>query len=317
MVAFAKDLDIFRECRDARISPWSCPPVLFIVMGILNIVAMLASYLLASRYVEEPELAALVVISVSGGIFVLGNFIIHGFRQIAEANRIKTEFIAIVSHQLRSPLSVFKWTLDAIARDDPSAPSTSEEQSYRSILAENTEKMIQLVNMLLDVSRIEAGRFSVKREAVSLAVLTAELLRSFEPYARAAEITLTSYTTGEAIPAVLGDREKVKMVIQNLVDNAIRYSKPGDRVSVRLLPGGAGSVEWQVEDQGIGIPLAERNLIFQKFYRTSLARRHQTDGTGIGLYIARAVIEALGGEIGFRSEVGKGSTFWFRLPVSR
>lgn len=309
-------LNVVAECRAAKLGFWSCPPFLFVVMGVVDMAGILTSYLFANRYVEEPEAAALVVLAVAIVIFIIGNFVIHGFNRIAEANRIKSEFIAIVSHQLRSPLAVFKWTLDALATGSSSA-RVGDQISYHRILSENTEKMIQLVNILLDVSRIEAGRFRVAREPLSLETLTAELLRSFEPYAAASRISLALRTTGEAVAPVVGDRERLKMVIQNLVDNAVRYSPAGGAVTVRTLPGGAGTVEWQVEDQGIGIPREEQQFIFQKFYRTGLARRQQTEGTGIGLYISKAVIEALGGEIGFRSEAGKGSTFWFRLPVYR
>ena len=316
MREFLQHLNVVAECRAAKLGFWSCPPFLFVVMGVVDMVGILTSYLFANRYVEEPEAAALVVLAVAIVIFIIGNFVIHGFNRIAEANRIKSEFIAIVSHQLRSPLAVFKWTLDALATGSASARA-GDHISYQRILSENTEKMIQLVNILLDVSRIEAGRFTVGREPLSLQALTADLLRSFEPYAAANRISLAYRTTGEAVPPVVGDRERLKMVIQNLVDNAVRYSLAGGAVVIRTFPGGAGTVEWQVEDQGIGIPREEQRFIFQKFYRTGLARRQQTEGTGIGLYISKAVIEALGGEIGFRSEAGKGSTFWFRLPVYR
>lgn len=305
--------NVLEECRNARLSLWACPPFLFIVMGGLNIVAMIATWVIASRYTTEPEIAALLVLVVSVIIFVLGNFLIHGFHQIAEANRIKSEFIAIVSHQLRSPLSIFKWTVDLLGREDKKR--TEDTPKYLAILSESTAKMIQIVNMLLEVSRIEAGKFTVKSEAVDLLQLTQDLLRSFESYAAVNRITINCRTTGEKLLPVSGDREKLIMVTQNLVDNAIRYSQAGGSVVVRILSGLSGQVEWQVEDQGIGIPKEEQKFIFQKFFRTDIARRHQTEGTGIGLYIAKAIIDALGGEIGFRSEMGKGSTFWFRLPT--
>lgn len=303
-------LNIVAECRAAKLGLWSCPPFLFIVMGAVDISAMLASWLLAGRYVDEPRLAALVVIAVSAGIFVIGNLVIQGFSQIAEANRVKSEFIAIVSHQLRSPLSIFKWTLDLLAP----APDGTDAARHLTTLRDSTERMVQLVNMLLEVSRLEGGRLLIRREPVRLEVLTAEVLRGFEGFARASGVAL-DYAAPSGLPPVRGDREKVEMVIQNLLDNAVRYSAGRGRVQIRIAPAGDGMVEWRVRDQGPGIPKAEQHSVFQKFFRANTTTRHQIPGTGLGLYIASAVVTALGGEIGFASEEGKGSTFWFRLPI--
>ncbi len=313
MASFLGRLNILAECRSSHLPLWSCPPFLFLVMGAVNVMAMAVSWLFASRYVEEPQVAALVVIAVSVLIFIVGALLINGFQQIAEANRMKSEFIAIVSHQLRSPLSIFKWTLDALGRVKPAA--AADQARYLSILGDNTEKMIGLINMLLEVSRIEAGRMALKREAVDLASLTGELVRALAPYVEAARITLR-YLARDPLPAVAGDPERLKMVIQNLLDNAIRYSPSGGEVSIRITPLDRRSVLWQIKDRGSGIPQAEQRYIFQRFFRAENAKLSSAQGSGLGLYVARAVIAELGGEMGFTSEEGKGSTFWFRLPVA-
>lgn len=326
MPLFLRKLNVVAECRSAHLGLWSCPPFLFVVMGTINVAAMVASWLLAVRYVAEPQVAALVVIAVAVAVFIVGNLIIHGFNQVAEANRMKSEFIAIVSHQLRSPLSIFKWTLDAMMRSQSATSSASPapshppggtgagRSSYLEILREHTDKMIQLVNMLLEVSRIEAGRLVIRYEPVRLDILTEEIIRSVAPYARAAEIGL-NYVASAALPPVRGDREKIKMVISNLVDNAVRYSRPGGRVVVSSAPRDSAFVEWRVKDDGVGIPVEEQRFVFQKFFRSPNAVRHETQGSGLGLYIARSLVTALGGDIGFASSDGRGTTFWFRLPI--
>lgn len=318
MLAVLARLNVIAECRGANIGLWSCPPFLFVVMGIVNIAAMVGSYLLSARFVDEPEIAALVVITVSLAIFIIGNFIIHGFNQIAAANRMKSEFIAIVSHQLRSPLAIFKWTVDAITRSggpaSPAAPTGAP--SYLDILRDNTEKMIQLVNMLLEASRIEAGRVILRRDPVRLDVLTDDIVRSLGSYAQASNIAI-EFASPAGLPPVRGDKERIKMVVSNLIDNAIRYSLAGGRVAIVIAPASPAFLEWKISDSGIGIPAAEQRFVFQKFFRASSGMERQSHGSGLGLYIARSLITVLGGEMGFTSHDHKGTTFWFRLPVYR
>lgn len=319
MLSFLARVNVIVECRAANLGLWSCPPFLFVVMGFVDIGAMITSYLLSSRFVDEPEIAALIVIGVSMAIFIIGNFIIHGFNQVAEANRIKSEFIAIVSHQLRSPLSVFKWTVDAIGRgSEPKSAISSADggTSYIGILRENTEKMIQLVNMLLEVSRIEAGRLVLRRDPVRLELVTDETIHSFATYARASNISL-EFIAPAGLSPVQGDKERIKMVISNLVDNAIRYSRVGGRVVISVAPYSPSEIEWKIADSGVGIPQGEQRFVFQKFFRATTGMERQAQGSGLGLYIAHSLITALGGEVGFTSQDHQGTTFWFRLPIYR
>ena len=137
MFGFIKDGHVFGECKRSGLGLWECPPFLFIVMGFINICAMLGSYFLASRYTDEPMVAALVVVSVSVLILVIGNFIISGFNKIAEANLLKSEFISIVSHQLRSPLSIFKWTMDILIKESEGQKFNRDDGMYLNILKEN------------------------------------------------------------------------------------------------------------------------------------------------------------------------------------
>ena len=174
--------------------------------------------------------------------------------------------------------------------------------------------MIQLVNMLLEVSRIDAGRLILRSDPVRLEVLTEEIVRAYDSYARASAISL-DYAAPVGLAAARGDVEKIKMVVQNLLDNAIRYSMAGGRVVVSVAPWDSRNIEWKVQDAGMGIPAAEQRYIFQKFFRSSSAAQRQPQGSGLGLYIARSLIEAQGGTIGFTSRDHRGTTFWFRLPV--
>lgn len=318
MASLGQRFNIATECRNLHLSLWSCPPFLFVVIGVINISAIVTSYLLAASLVEDPRIVITIVSIVAAAIFVIGHSIVRGFSKVAEANRFKTEFIAIVSHQLRSPLSIFKWSLNAISQQRTSTNSipAGSDTTYFDILTENTEKMIQLVNMLLEVSRIEAGSLILRQDPVRLDIITEAAVHSFVAYARASNISL-DYASPVKVPAVSGDQEKIKMVIQNLIDNAVRYTLGGGRVVITIAPSSATTVEWRIRDSGVGIPREQQRYIFQKFFRSDGAAAREVRGWGLGLYVAHSIVTALGGGIGFESAEGKGSAFWFWLPIFR
>ncbi|MBI2639434.1 MAG: HAMP domain-containing histidine kinase [Candidatus Sungbacteria bacterium] len=304
-------MNFIGECRENRLPLWECPPFLFIVMGIVNIVTVVSIYIFAERLVAEPEIAALIVLFIALLIFAVGNFLIAGFNKVVEANRIKTEFLNMVSHQLRTPLAIFKWALELLGQEQKTL--SQQQKEYIALLRDNNERMIRLVGLLLDVSRIEARRFVLRRSPVSLGELTGEVVKSLKAE-REALRTLIRFE-GQKGAMVLGDAERLRMVVQNLLDNAIRYSFAGGEIIITISDMGQGVAEWRIRDHGAGIPAGQQKHIFQKFFRGESGRFPQPQGTGLGLYIARVVIAELGGEMGFESQEGKGSTFWFRLPI--
>lgn len=274
---------------------------------------MTVTYIFASRLVEEPEVAAIIVILVTVFFLVMGNFIIDGFNRIAEANLMKSEFISIISHQLRSPLSIFKWTLDVVERDAKNG-NFQNVVSFLKNFRGTTENMVRLVNSLLEVNRIETHTQILKKDKISLVTLTRHVLEDVRAYAEAYNIKI-EFEPEPNLPEILADRDRLLVVIHNLVDNAIRYNKVGGAIKISVKKENS-SLKWLVHDQGIGIPTSQQNYVFQKFFRAANSSRYQTKGTGIGLYIAKELVTAFRGEIGFKSEEGKGSIFWFSLPTT-
>ncbi len=303
----------FKECRSVRLGLWQCPPFLFMVIGLVTIIAMILTYVIATRYTEEPEVAALIVIVETIFLFVLGHLIIAGFNRLAEAHRMKSEFISIVSHQLRSPLSIFKWTIDMLERVSARPDGREESRSFLWTLRDTTEYMIRLVNTFLDISRIEEGMLILKHERFSLEGLIRYVVKNFETYARASNVAI-ELDIESGLSELVGDRDRIMMVIQSFVDNAIRYSMRGGTIRVAMKRQGS-AIYMEVRDQGVGIPASQQEFIFQKFFRAENSKRFQTEGTGIGLYLAKAIVEAAGGAIGFESEEGRGSIFWCTLPL--
>lgn len=307
-------LNPLAECQRLHWKIWQCPPFLFLVMGFITIISMIATYALATRYIDEPELAALLVIFITVLFLIIGNIIITGFNRIAETNRLKSEFISLVSHQLRSPLSIFKWTLEAV-EGGLSAGKNTDNTNFFQTLRNTTDNMISLVNSLLEVSRIEAQTFVLREDIFSLEEVVKNIVENFRKYAEASNIHLLLEVAPD-LPKLQADRERIAIVAQNLVDNAIRYTARTGQVKIRVAKKDS-FLEVRVEDQGIGIPKDLQKRIFEKFFRVGNLNRSdkQTHGSGIGLYIAKEIVEASGGKIGFASEEGKGSTFWFALPI--
>src|SRR3989344_5471384 len=312
--------NLFSECGRFGLHWWQCPPFLFIAMGILSITTMVVTAVLTTWYFEDPEIPTVVAVSFVAGLFlIIGNLIIQGFEKIAQANRMKTEFISIASHQLRTPLSVFKWTLDLMVRDisDAEKKTGIHQQEFERLagaLTDSTERMARMVNALLDVSRIEAGTIVFDVQPFSLLDLTQQEVGNFRELADGAKVKI-NFDAPSAVRPVKADKLRVIMVIQNLLDNAMRYTPGEGTITVRIEDSGGPSITWSVSDQGLGIPKGEQTRIFGKFFRADNVKKEKIVGSGIGLYIARTIIEKSGGTIGFESEEGKGSTFWFTLPA--
>ncbi|OHA07969.1 MAG: hypothetical protein A3B29_04205 [Candidatus Sungbacteria bacterium RIFCSPLOWO2_01_FULL_51_34] len=315
MKNFFYRVNIFEECKSLRLSIWQCPPFLFILMGVVNVSGMLGSYLIASRLIIDESAVVLVVVGVSLSIFIIGNFLISGFNKMADADRMKNEFISVVSHQLRTPLAALKWSSELLLRPSHISSLNEDDKSYLVLLRENAERMIKLVSLLLEANRIESDHATLQRKAFDLVDVTKGVIESVTAYAGAYELVL-KLEAFPSIPQALGDPEKIKLVVLALIDNAVRYSHKKSDVIVKIEVM-RNHVRWQVTDSGVGIPVSQQKFIFKKFFRSDNARKYQTEGSGLGLYIAKAVVEELGGRIGFVSEENKGSVFWFTLPMSK
>jgi len=240
---------------------------------------------------------------------VIGYLIVQGFEKLAQANQLKTEFVSIVSHQLRTPLTGVKWAINLMT-DKQKLPKNQLE-GLKDI-KENNQRMIDLVNDLLNVSRIEQGRLSFQPKKISLKKLIKQLIEEYYAIAKASNIELI-LEAPEKIPFITIDEQGIKLVLTNLIDNAIRYTKDKNKIKIRLLKK-ARVVRCEVEDSGVGIPQKDQRKIFQKFFRSENILKHQTTGTGLGLFIAKAFVENFKGKIGFKSVENQGTTFWFELP---
>ena len=305
-------LNIPAQCRKYGLSLWQCPQFLFLVMGLVITVSTLTAYAIGARYVEDPRMVALIVLLTAAILFIVAVIITNSFERLAEANRMKSEFVGIVSHQLRSPLSNLKWATELLMSGK--LGKTEEKQTeYFKILKENSDRMGELIKDLLIVSRIETAKLPIKKVEFSLEDLVKELIKEFRPFAQASNVEI-EFQAKRNLPKIFADPSQIRLVIENLSDNAIRYIDGKGVVKIKV-ERQEKNLYLEIRDTGVGIPEEEQKYIFQKFFRSENVLKYQTQGSGLGLYISRAIIEKSGGKIGFKSEENKGSTFWFTLPL--
>jgi PAS domain S-box-containing protein len=229
-----------------------------------------------------------------------------------EVARMKDEFLSVVSHELRTPLTAIRGSLGLLASG---RMGRLEERGQRmlEIAAQNSDRLVRLINDLLDIEKIESGREEMKREEVELARLVREVLESMQSLAESAGVKLEA-TVGST--PIVADPDRILQVLTNLVSNAVKFSTPGGTVSVRA-EARENEVLVSVHDEGRGIPSDKLEAVFERFQQVDSSDAREKGGTGLGLPIARSIVQQHGGRLWAESELGKGSTFSFTLPRMR
>jgi signal transduction histidine kinase len=229
--------------------------------------------------------------------------------ELANVERLRRDLVANVSHELKTPISALRARLenllDGVERPDP---------EVLQVMLQQTERLTRLVEQLLDLSRLESGDVPLEREPVDLGSLIAEVVTEVE--AARSPLLRVSIDVPPQPPVAWADRERIHQVLFNLIDNAVRFTPAGGTVTVSTRRAGDRD-EVRVADTGPGIPPEHLPFLFERFYRVDPARSRGQGGTGIGLAIARSVVEAHGGTIWAKSDVGIGSVFGFDLPTYR
>jgi len=259
------------------------------------------------------EISAIPVIRNNRKIGIL--VILRDITREKTVERLKTEFVSISAHQLRTPLSAVKWTLKMLLEGDLGEIS-DEQRKFLEKTYKSNQRMIHLINDLLNVTRIEEGRFLYNIKSQDIIKIAQEIVASSGAMAERKKIDLKFQKPKDKILEARIDIEKINIVFQNLVDNAIHYTKNNGKVkvSVKYLKD-KNSILVSVEDTGIGIPKNQQKRIFKRFFRGVDAVKMETVGTGLGLFIAKNIIEAHGGKIWFESVENKGTTFYFTIPA--
>ena len=245
-----------------------------------------------------------------GGVLI----IIHDITRDKLVERMKTEFVSIAAHQLRTPLSAIKWTLRMVLDGDTGAISPEQKELLEKTYVSN-ERMINLINDLLNVSRIEEGRFLYRQEPASLEEIVSTVIDSSQELLKMKKMALSFERPKEILPTLNVDREKMELAVQNLLENAVKYTPEGGKINISLEKNDRDIV-FKIKDTGVGIPEDQHERIFTKFFRSDNVIRMETEGSGLGLYTTRNIIDAHKGKIWFDSKEGEGTIFYFTIPIA-
>jgi PAS domain S-box-containing protein len=243
---------------------------------------------------------------------------IEVFRDITfeqEVDRMKSEFISLASHQLRTPLSAIKTYAHMLFDGYMGPVKTSQKQTLRSIIGAS-DRMNELISTLLNITRIESGTIEIRPKTLRIDKLAEEVVKELALMANSKSISLSVSVKGKATTTLKSDALIVKEIMINLISNAIKYTPDNGNVSLVIRPHQANVVV-EVRDSGWGIPKHAQDQVFSKFFRAHNVVKRETTGTGLGLYLVRGLVEALGGTIWFVSDEEKGTTFSFSLPRQR
>lgn len=240
---------------------------------------------------------------------------VNVFRDITrekDIDKVKTEFVSLTSHQLRTPITSINWNAEMLLNGDAGSINSKQKELLKEIYDSN-KRMTNLINALLNVSRLELETFIVEPEAVDVAGVVRHNLQEMALMIKTNKIEIAEKYDPE-VKTLMADPKLLDIIIQNLLSNAIKYTKDG-KVEVETKRSD-GHIILKVSDNGIGIPKAQQKNIYTKLFRADNAKVKDADGTGLGLYIVKLILEACGGKIWFKSEEGKGTDFYVSLPAS-
>ena len=295
--------------------------IIFSVIAVILLASFFATRLVrpiralkrGARAIERGDFSKRVTITTNDELEELG----HAFNKMAKGlkrlSELRDEFVFIAAHELRSPVTVIKSYLSMTLEGD-AGPISKEAKNFLEKTQKANDRLNRLVSDLLEVARSEAGRIVIETAPLTIEEPTRATLQELKTLAKEKSISL-DYTVSKNLPNVLGDSDRIKEILVNLMGNAIKYTQEGGKIRVFHEVRG-GNLITHIEDNGFGIAKKDQNKMFQKFYRVQTEQTRDITGTGLGLFIVKQLVEKMRGKIWFISEKGKGSTFSFSLPLA-
>lgn len=269
----------------------------------------------SSEYVlsgEPPKTLSLHVwVADDGGVWIA----LTDVSELIRLRRIRTEFVGNLSHELRTPLSTVRLLTESLMLESERTELPARVRDSITKIDVETGHLVQMINELLDLAKIEQGDAPMRHDDVDLTRVVDEAIARLSVYAERQSVSLRTEVEPGGATVVVGDEDRLGQLLTNLIHNAIKFSPAGGEVMVRVR-GDKENVLVEVQDHGPGIPSADRNRIFERFYKVDRARPRGRGGTGLGLAIARHIVDRHRGHIWVQSEEGKGSSFFVSLPIA-
>lgn len=311
---FVNDLNFKKQAEDLGVAFWQTPGFIFLIIGILSLIIMTATYFISKNY-DNPSMVVIAESLIAIIMLVAGNSVVRLVEQMARLNKTKSEFVSVASHQLRTPLSAILWETELLLSKQKRGLNEKQLKTVKTIESLGG-RMTRLVNDLLDVARIDQQRLILKKEDTDLVSVIQKIINELLPLAKARNIEIVFNINSKKVPNIIGDQERIKLVVENLLSNAIKYTTKRGKIEVKLAKKDDDLI-FSVRDNGVGIPEEQHSQVFNKFFRSDNVVKYQTEGTGLGLYIAKNIIEQSGGKIWFQSIENVGSIFSFSLPAKQ
>ncbi len=264
-----------------------------------------------SRIWVEATGSTIMGFQPEGGDMTL--LVLHNITRLKQLEAVRKDFVANVSHELRTPLSMIKGYVETLVDEEASLPAKTR-QKFLNTVARHTDRLVLLLDDLLTLSRLESGARPLEREVVYLEDLILSLGETYRTRLEQHGHTLRLELSPERVP-VFADTSKILQVFENLIENAIKYSPDNSLIEVGTRVDHEHVVSW-VRDNGVGIAAEDLSRVFERFYRVDKGRSREKGGTGLGLSIVKHVVQLHGGTLDAKSQVGKGTTISFRLPVT-
>ena len=262
----------------------------------------------AKRFLRAGAIGIKKTESPLGGILVL-----YDVTEIRKLEQLRREFVANVSHELRTPLTSIKGFIETLLTGTIQDPDRSAK--FLRIMEEDADRLTRLIDDLLELSQLESKEITLKPEPVDLKEAVDKVVGLLDSRLKGKKITVQNHAWMDGMYRVTADPDKLKQILMNLLDNAIKFNREGGQINVRAAQSGE-RVKISVEDTGLGIPSEAIPRIFERFFTVDKARSRELGGTGLGLAIVKHIVEAHGGAVSCESELGQGSTFSFTLPAA-
>lgn len=282
----------------------------FLAKGISNPIKELAG---VAKKIGEGDLSQRANIKSEDEIGRLASAFNEMAEKLKEVDRAKSEFVSLASHQLRTPPSAIKWFAEMLLGEKAGKITDERQKKYLQEIAYNNKRMIELVNQLLNVSRVELGTFAIEPRPTDISSVAEEALEELAPQIVKKELNVAK-EYDENMPLINTDPALLRIIFQNLISNAAKYTPEKGMIQLTIKKE-TGNFLIRVADNGCGIPIGQQSKVFTKLFRADNAREIDPDGTGLGLYIVQSIVKEMGGAIRFESEENKGSAFYVVLPL--